>query len=222
MYRPPQSDASFWQKLEGSIQPINDLNIPVLLADDFNIDMMGNQCTPLKNLLTRLNLTNVVGEPTRITPSSATCIALLVTNRPNLILNVDISSNFCSDHCPVSADVNVKVNKQLCFKRIIKIYDKADYASMNDELNIIDWNTIFHNKTINDDYSNFLSTINRVCDKHIPSKVVVIRPDDKPFMNSSIRKAIRKRDRIHYKAKSKKNTGFGTGKHEMMSLVWLD
>ena len=73
---------------------------------------------------------------------------------------------------------------------------------MNDELNIIDWNTIFHNKTINDNYSNFLSTINRVCDKHIPSKVVVIRPDDKPFLNSSIRKAIRKRDRIHYKAKS--------------------
>ena len=191
MYRPPQSDASFGQKLEGNIQPINDLNIPVLLAGDFNIDMMGNQCMPLKNLLTRLNLTNVVGEPTRITPSSATCIALLVTNRPNLILNVDISSNFYSDHCPVSADVNVKVNKQLCFKRIIKIYDQADYASMNDELNMIDWNTIFHNKTINDNYSNFLSTINRVCDKHIPSKVVVIRLDDKTFMNSSIRKAIR-------------------------------
>jgi hypothetical protein len=73
---------------------------------------------------------------------------------------------------------------------------------MNDELNMIDWNTIFHNKTINDNYSNFLSTINRVCDKHIPSKVVVIRPDDKPFLNSSIRKAIRKRDRIHYKVKS--------------------
>ena len=86
-----------------------------------------------------------------------------------------------------------------------------------------------------------------MCDKHNPSKVVVIRPDDKPFMNSSIRKAIRKRDRIHYKAKSTnrpehwlqyrqtrndvislvrlakdQNTGFSTGKHEMMSLAWLD
>ena len=40
-----------------------------------------------------------------------------------------------------------------------------------------------------------------LCDKHIPSKVVVIRPDDKHVMNSSTRKAIRKRDRIHYKAK---------------------
>ena len=96
---------------------------------------------------------------------------------------------------------------------------------MNDELNIIDWNTIFHNKTINDNYSNFLSTINRVCDKHIPSKVVVIRPDDKPFMNNSIRKAIRKKEIvfiIKLNPQIDQKTGFGTGKHEMMSLAWLD
>jgi hypothetical protein len=34
------------------------------------------------------------------------------------------------------------------------------------------------------------------------TKTVIIRPNDKPFMNSSIRKAIRKRNRIHYRAKS--------------------
>jgi hypothetical protein len=41
--------------------------------------------------------------------------------------------------------------------------------------------------------------------KHIPTKTVIIRPDDTPFMNSSIRKAIRKRNRIHYRAKSTNN-----------------
>jgi hypothetical protein len=40
---------------------------------------------------------------------------------------------------------------------------------------------------------------------HIPTKTVIIRPDDKPFMNSSIRKAIPKRNRIHYRAKSTNN-----------------
>jgi hypothetical protein len=42
-------------------------------------------------------------------------------------------------------------------------------------------------------YSNFLFILNETCDKHIPAKTVIIRPNDKPFMNSSIRKAIRKR-----------------------------
>jgi hypothetical protein len=39
----------------------------------------------------------------------------------------------------------------------------------------------------------------------VPTKTVIIRPDDKPFMNSSIRKAIPKRNRIHYRAKSTNN-----------------
>ena len=50
-----------------------------------------------------------------------------------------------------------------------------------------------------------LISLNETCDKHIPTKTVIIRPDDKPFMNSSIRKAIRKRNRIHYRAKSTNN-----------------
>ena len=67
------------------------------------------------------------------------------------------------------------------------------------------WSILFENKTVNQNYSNFLSILNEACDKHIPTKTVVIRQDDKPFMNNSIRKAIRKRNRIHYRAKSTNN-----------------
>jgi hypothetical protein len=44
IYRPPHSDVSYWQKFENNIQPILDLNIPVILGGDLNIDMLGNQC----------------------------------------------------------------------------------------------------------------------------------------------------------------------------------
>ena len=67
------------------------------------------------------------------------------------------------------------------------------------------WSILFENKTVNENYSNFLYILNEACDKHIPTQTAVIRPDDKPFMNSSIRKAIRRRNRIHYRAKSTNN-----------------
>ena len=66
--------------------------------------------------LTRLNLDNVVWEPTRITHTSATCVDLFIVNRPNLILDIKVSQNFCSDQCPVSVDINIKssvINAQL-------------------------------------------------------------------------------------------------------------
>jgi hypothetical protein len=58
------------------------------------------------------------------------------------------------------------------------------------------WSILFENKTVNENYFNSLSILNEACDKYIPTKTVVIRPDDKPFMNSSIRKAIRKKTRL--------------------------
>jgi hypothetical protein len=67
------------------------------------------------------------------------------------------------------------------------------------------WSILFENTTVNQNYSNFLTILKEACDKHIPTKTVLIRPDDKPFMNSSIRKALRKRNRIHYRAKCTNN-----------------
>jgi hypothetical protein len=42
-----------------------------IASGDLNIDMLGNQCGHLEDILTRLNLENVVWEPTRITHTSA-------------------------------------------------------------------------------------------------------------------------------------------------------
>jgi hypothetical protein len=78
IYRTTHSDVSHWRKLENNIQPILDLNIPVILGDDLNIDMLGNQCGHLEDIRTRLNLENVVWEPTRVTHTSSTCIDLFM------------------------------------------------------------------------------------------------------------------------------------------------
>ena len=60
IYRHPHSDVSYWRKFENNIQPILDLNIPVIRGGDLNIDMLVNQCGHLEDILTRLNLENVV------------------------------------------------------------------------------------------------------------------------------------------------------------------
>ena len=45
-------------------------------------------------------------------------------------------------------------------------------------------------------YKNWFSSFLRIVKEHIPCKTVVIRPKDKPWMNSGVRKAIRKRKRL--------------------------
>ena len=87
--------------------------------------------------------------------------------------------------------------------RTVSSYDQANYI-------VVRWYTKewleynFENKILNEAYSILQSKLKEVCDNHIPTKTVVIRPNDKPFMNNSIRGAIRKRDRALYRAKKKK------------------
>ena len=117
---------------------------------------MGNQCGHLEDILTRLNLENVVWEPTRITHTSATCIDLFITNKPNLVLDIKVSPTFCSDNCPVSVEINIKSSKEQCYKRTIGKYDQADYNSIIHEMEGKNWSILFKNKTVNENYSNFL------------------------------------------------------------------
>lgn len=54
-------------------------------------------------------------------------------------------------------------------------------------------------------YESWFYRFQHIIKTHIPNKIVVIRPKDKPWMNSTIRKAIRKRNRllkIHCKRKT--------------------
>jgi len=41
--------------------------------------------------------------------------------------------------------------------------------------------------------------------KYIPTKIITVRPNDKPFMNNKIRNKISKRNIIHFKAKTINN-----------------
>ncbi|CAG2185269.1 unnamed protein product [Mytilus edulis] len=141
----------------------------------------------LRNILQRLNMYNLVFEKTNFTTDTGTCIDLFLTNNKSCVKSVDILSPFCSTHAPVCAEVNFKVNKEYTYKRTIRKYENANYKDFVSDLNHIDWNEHFHScDNINDMYSQFLNIYSTNVNKYIPTKVVTIRPADKPFMNSTI------------------------------------
>ena len=98
------------------------------------------------------------------------------------------------------------VSKQHSYKRTIRKYDNANYEGFVSDLDNINWEENFNScGNINNIYSKFLNIYSDNVNKHIPTKIVTIRPADKPFMNNSIRRKIRQRNRIHYKAKNSNN-----------------
>ena len=76
----------------------------------------------------------------------------------------------------------------------IRNYNAADIEWLADELNITNWDDlVFNSDNINDVYSNFLKILDDDVRKyiHVPTKTITVRPNDKPFMNNTIRNKIR-------------------------------
>lgn len=206
VYRPPSAKAEFVNQLALSIESALNTELPLFLLGDFNFDMLADGNNAFKQMLQNFSLSNVVKQPTIFSTSRGTCIDLIITNVVENIESVNVLTPFCSTHCPVGADLHFKTFKQHSYKRYVRNYANANYIQLRKDLLDVDWNMeVFNTHNINDIYDNFTKVYNHYVDKNIPKKVVTIRPSDKPFMTSAIRRKMRQRNRVHYKAKLKNN-----------------
>ena len=144
------------------------------------------------------NLFQVISEPTRITPTGATLLDLVITNYPGFFVNSGtLSPPSNCDHSIVFAKLSVSILKQKCYTRIVWDYKNVNTDLLNAALSNYDWDGCINDcHDVNIVYKNWFSSFLRIVKEHIPCKTVVIRPKDKPWMNSGVRKAIRKRNRL--------------------------
>ena len=144
------------------------------------------------------NLFQVISEPTRLTPTGATLLDLVITNYPGFFVNSGtLSPPSNCDHSIVFANLSVSILKQKCYTRIVWDYKNVNTDLLNAALSNYDWDGCINDcHDVNIVYKNWFSSFLRIVKEHIPCKTVVIRPKDKPWMNSGVRKAIRKRNRL--------------------------
>jgi hypothetical protein len=180
-------------------------NTFVVLLGDFNAHFDESSVSPSTDFGARLyswmecnSLYQVIKEPTRVTSHSATLLDLIITNYPGYFVFSDVLSppSGC-DHSFVYARINVFPEKQKCYKRRIWDFSKIDYTVLHTNLLNINYEDICMNTdNIDDLYCKWYETFREALEFSIPNRIVTIRPRDKPWMSSDIRKAIRKRNRL--------------------------
>lgn len=76
-------------------------------------------------------------------------------------------------------------------------YNNANYGGLNNDLTATNW----EEEGFNDENFNEINSLQvlqpHALQKQIPTKLITIRHRDKAFMNSSIKKLMTKRNRIH-------------------------
>ena len=188
IYRPPDSLVNYWDDLDSILERAIDTGLDLVITGDLNINMLNLQPqSHVHRLLSKYNLSNLINEPTRITPTTSTSIDIIFTNNRNIIENISVSPPICSDHCIIHFSFNFQIFKQHSYHKKIFNYDNADYDKMNRSILNVDWDTHINTYNINDFNTLLCDTINNLIDECVPSKQITIRPNDKKWMNNKIR-----------------------------------
>ena len=80
-YRLPNSPVELWNTLENELESLG--RHEIIFMGDFNVDMLDKgdkNFTHMKNICLSLNLRNLISAPTRVTPTSAKALDLVLTN----------------------------------------------------------------------------------------------------------------------------------------------
>ena len=127
----------------------------LILVGDYNIPKIDwtncNSQIDLDNVfLTMVGenaLQQLVLKPTR----GDNMLDLLLTSNTDLIEDLNADKPFSnSDH--MSLNFNIKfLSPRVCYEPgKVYLYSKGDYQSMNQEIALVQWNTLFNGKTLNE------------------------------------------------------------------------
>ena len=138
---PDQFD-NFRQLFEELLQDIFKLKSSfVLITGDFNCRnsnwYLGDPVTPqgarVEALTFFYGLNQLIKTPTHLLQNSATCIDLVFTNQPHLVMDSGVRSSLSSTchHEIVFAKLNLKVEYPPPYERVFRDYSRAEKASIN-------------------------------------------------------------------------------------------
>ena len=203
-YSPITSDAAFFEKFNENLEKAFDISHNIMILGDFNEDLLNRNYHNFRHILTLNSLTNLITTPTRL---NALLDPVLKTDD---VLCTD-SGVFSvppgiSDHKATFITIPFPYSLNNTFERTIWLYNKAIFTLFNNLVSTFDWQVLL-NGTVDEACTLFTDIFLSFAKSAIPSKIVQIRTDDKPWYDSEIRKWSRTRDRL-------KTAALKTGKNQ--------
>ena len=165
LYRSPSQTPAefddFIAKLEIIIDNIITPSSPnlIFIVGDFNAKLSNwNHDDPdtdegieISTITSSYGLTQIINEPTHILPNSSSCIDLLFTNQPNMVIKSGIYSSLHPNchHQIIYANINFKLFFPPPYERRIWHCSRRDTEGLKQSIEYLDRNRVFRNLNLN-------------------------------------------------------------------------
>ena len=197
-YRPPSANAAYFSSIEDSLHLAIDTGIQdIIVTGDFNFNMSNAQLSvKIKDLCEQFAFNQVIDEPTHYTEHSSSLLDIILTNNTDRVILSGVGDPFLAQevcyHCPVYAIFNFSKPKSKSFVRRTWSYDRGNYPLLREKASLIIWENQY-DPDVNKHALNLSNQITSLAMECIPNRLTRIRPDEPYWINSDIKRLIRKR-----------------------------
>ena len=220
LYRSPSQTQDEFQTFKSNLK----LNLDALLCGnpfltvmigDFNakskdwcsIDITSFEGSELDFLTSQFGLSQIIKEPTHILDNSRSCIDLIFTSQPNMVIDSGVHASLHANchHQIIYAKFDLKIIYPPPYERTVWHFKHANSDHIKRAIDIFDWESALNYIDANDQVSVFNSTILNIISNFIPNETITCDDRDPPWMNSFIKNLIRAKDNFYKKFVRKSN-----------------
>lgn len=209
-YRPPNTNNQYWNLIQLSIELAFNTGIAnILITGDLNDNVLAVNNCGLTDIMNQFDLKQLIDEPTHYTETSTSILDVFLVNNDDIVEHSSVGDPFLTSniryHCPIYAYLKFKrQSNYTSTKRRIWLYKDCDFNIYRDKLSNVAW-AVADAMSVELNTEYVTNALTKIASETIPNKEITLRKNDPPWMHNNIRRLIRTRKRIHYKAKMSQN-----------------
>ena len=203
VYRPPNAGSHFWDLFQESISTAKESDIRYfIITGDLNADPDSATGQIFNNFLAANHLIAHIDEPTRVTETSAKVLDQFVSNMPDFVRNIVIEPPVSTnDHCTIGLGLRFRVKRKKAYSRTIWDFKNANWTKYVDTLDSAHLDRCLISEDVNTCSEELTKVILDAAKSSVPNKIIIVRPNDKPWYTEELRTLCRAKDRLHRIAK---------------------
>ena len=180
----------------------------VVITGDFNCrssqwwgdDIENNEGKLFEPITSDIGLHQLIAEPTHLMGDSKSCIDLIFTDQPNLIIESGVHPSLHEQchHQIIYGKLSVSNVAQPPYTRRIWYYDKAHFVNIMKSIDIFNWQDHLDKLACPNEQVKLLNDVLlNIYSNFIPNEVKTIRPRQAPWITKTVKNFLRKKNHAY-------------------------
>ena len=164
----------------------------------YSHDKKNFEGSTIESITSQFGLHQLINEPTHLLQNSSSCIDLIFTSQPNIVVESGVHPSLHRNchHQIIFAKFNLKIYYPPPYLREVWHYKEANADLIKRAISSFKWEKAFSNTNINEKVSLFNKTILNILNNYVSHETIIFDDKDPPWFKSWITSLIENKDKI--------------------------